>query len=317
MPQPESANIDRTLWMDGAFVPWGEATTHVLSHSHQRGSLIFDFLRVVAAERGPALFRLREHVERLERSAELMGLPLQQDVDTLCAATLATVARNPGVTDVKISAYLPSIEVDVVPLDDRVSVAIAAYDPAADINAHKPAPPGPRPETLRLWVEKDLHNRRKDILVPQAKVAANYASPMLAKWRARRAGYDEVLLTDATGCIAEAPTSNVFLVEAAGALVTPPAEGVLHGVTRRSILEVAVHDGLEVREAPVRPEDLSAAAEVFLCGTSAFVWPVTTLDDKPIGAQAPGPVTRRLRERLDRICAGRDPAFERWLTYVE
>jgi branched-chain amino acid aminotransferase len=317
MPLRETANIDRTLWIDGAFVPWGEATTHVLSHSHQRGSLIFDLLRVVAADRGPALFRLREHVERLQRSAELMGLPLQQDVDTLCEATLATVARNPGVTDVKISAYLPSVEVDVVPLDDHVSVAIAAYDPAADISAHKAAPPRPRPEALRLWVEKDLHNRRKDILVPQAKVAANYASPMLAKWRARKAGYDEVLLTDAAGCVAEGPTSNVFLVDAAGALLTPPAEGVLHGVTRRSILEVAVHDGLQVREARVRPEDLSAAAEVFLCSTSTFVWPVAAVDDEPIGAQVPGPVTRRLRERLDQICAGRDPVFEHWLAYVE
>jgi len=317
MPLRETARINRSLWIDGVFVPWGEATTHVLSHSHQRGSLIFDFLRVVAADRGPALFRLREHVERLQRSAELMGLPLRQDVDTLCAATVATVARNPGATDVKISAYLPAIEVDVVPLDDRVSVAIAAYEPAADIQAHKPAPPRPRPETLRVWIEKDLHNRRKDILTPQAKVAANYASPMLAKWRARKAGYDEVLLTDASGHIAEGPTSNVFVVDAAGALVTPPAEGVLHGVTRRSILEVAIHDGLEVREAPVRPEALGAAAEVFLCGSSAFVYPVASVDDKPVGAEAPGPVTRRLLERLGQICAGRDADFERWLTYVE
>jgi branched-chain amino acid aminotransferase len=317
MPLRETAQIDRTLWIDGAFVPWGEATTHVLSHSHQRGSLIFDFLRVVAADRGPALFRLREHVERLQRSAELMGLPLKQDVNSLCAATVATVARNPGATDVKISAYLPSIEADVVPADDHVAVAIAAYEPAADIFAHKATPPRPRPDTLRLWVEKSLQNRRKEILTPQAKVAANYASPMLAKWRARSAGYDEVLLTDASGGIAEGPTSNVFLVDAAGALVTPPAEGVLHGVTRRSILEVAVHDGLEVREARVRPEDLAAAAEVFLCGTSAFVWPVASVDDKPIGADVPGPVTARLRERLAQICAGRAADFEHWLTYVE
>lgn len=315
--QRDAAKIDRTLWIDGSFVPWGEATTHVLSHSHQRGSLIFDFLRVVNADRGPALFRLREHVERLQRSAELMGLPLEQDADALCAATVATVARNPGATDVKISAYFSSIEVDVVPLDDHVSVAIAAYDPIGDILAHKATAPRPRPDTLRLWVEKDLQNRRKEIITPQAKVAANYASPMLAKWRARAAGYDEVLLTDAQGSVAEGPTTNVFLVDAAGALITPPAEGVLHGVTRRSILEVATHDGLTVREARVRPEDLIAAAELFLCGTSSFVWPVASVDDQPIGTEVPGPVTRRLRERLLEISAGRDPVFEHWLTYVE
>jgi len=314
MADPAAPAVDRQIWLDGTFVPWGEANVHVLSHSHQRGSLIFDYMGVKETPRGPAVFRLREHVERLLTSAELIGLPLTHGGDELCDAILATVRHNPGAKAVKISAYLPSVEVDVVPLDDRVSVAIAAYDPRADVIDRKAqAPPAP-PSALRVWIEKDVRNRRKDIIPPQAKVSANYAAPMMAKWRARRAGYDEILLVDEEGFVAEGPTVNVFLVDRAGALITPVEAAVLLGVTRRSILEIAAHDGMTVREARVRPEDLFAAAEVFLTGTSYSTMPVASVDDKPVGDGAPGPISRRLGARFDEICAGRDPEFAHWLT---
>jgi branched-chain amino acid aminotransferase len=183
-------------------VPWERATVHVLSHSLQRGSLVFDYLSVHTTPRGPAVFRLDEHVERFVRSTELVGLPLEQSEATLRTAVLETVRANPGSSSVKMSAYLPSIEIDVVPVDDHVSVAIAAYDPGADILARKEGPvPRFRP-TLRLWLEKERRNRRPDILAPQAKVAANYTSPMAAKWAARKQGYDEILLVDEHGFLA-------------------------------------------------------------------------------------------------------------------
>ncbi|MGH0030874.1 MAG: aminotransferase class IV [Myxococcota bacterium] len=228
---------------------------------------------------------------------------------------LETVARNPGARAVKMSAYLASIEVDVVPLDDHVTVAIAAYDPQADVNAHK-ARPAHRPKTLRLWIEKTVRNRRKDIVPPQAKVAANYTSPMWAKWNARRRGYDEILLIDEQGHVAEGPTTNVFLVDQAGTLVTPEEEAVLLGVTRRSILEIARSEGIPVKEAAVSPEDLFAASEVFLTGTTAGVWPVESVDDRKIGGDPPGPVARRLAARFRRVIAGEDEEFASWLTYV-
>ena len=176
-------------------MPWQAATVHVLSHSLQRGSLIFDYLSVHETPRGPAVFRLEEHVERFGRSAELMGLPLKRSAAEISAAVLDTVRANPGVTAVKICGYLPSVEIDVVPMDDRVSVAIAAYDPRADIVERNAGEFHFRSE-LRLWIEKDRRNRRHDIVDPQAKVAANYASPMTAKWAARKRGFDEVLLAD-------------------------------------------------------------------------------------------------------------------------
>jgi branched-chain amino acid aminotransferase len=313
-PEPHGA-VDRRIWLDGGLVPWDEATVHVLSHSLQRGSLIFDYTSVHATPRGPAIFRLREHVERFLRSAELVGLPLRYDRKAIEAAIVEAVRANPGATAVKVSAYLASVEVDVVPLDDRVSLAVAAYDPGADIVAHKSRKPRVSP-MLRLWIEKDRRSRRGDILSPHAKVAANYASPMGAKWAAQRAGYDEILLVDEEGFVAEGPTTNLFFVEDDGTLCTPPEEKVLLGVTRRSIIEIAKHDGISVRVSSVRPERLLDAAEVFLTGTTAGVWPVGSIDGRTIGDGAAGPVSQRLRARFARIVSGEDPAFEHWLTTV-
>ena len=305
----------RQIWIDGELVPWEQATVHVLSHSLQRGSLIFDYMSVYETPRGPAVFRMPEHVERLLHSAELVGLPLTLGAPAIQAAILTTVRANPGATAVKVSAYLPSIEVDVVPLDPHVAVAIAAYDPQADVNAGKPSKPH-RPATLKIWIEKSVKNRREDIVPPQAKVSGNYTSPMQAKWNARRAGYDEILLVDEDGYVAEGPTTNVFLVDAQGALVTPPAEKVLHGVTRSSILALAEAEGLRTEERKITPEELANAEEVFLTGTTAGVWPVESVDDEKIKRGAPGPVSARLAQRFRAVTRGEDPAFAHWLTPV-
>jgi branched-subunit amino acid aminotransferase/4-amino-4-deoxychorismate lyase len=144
---------------------------------------------------------------------------------------------------------------------------------------------------------------------------------MWAKWNARRRGYDEILLVDEQGHIAEGPTTNVFLVDAAGTLVTPEEETVLLGVTRSSILEIARREGIPVKETHVVPEDLFAASEVFLTGTTAGVWSVASIDDHEIGepgAPPPGPVAKRLGTRFRRITAGEDddPQFAAWLSYL-
>lgn len=307
--------VERRIWIDGAFVPWERATVHVLSHSLQRGSLIFDYMSVHETAEGTAIFRLREHVERLRRSAELVDLPLGYGRDAIEAAVIETVRANPGASAVKVSAYFASIEVDVVPLDDHVTLAIAAYHPGSDIVAHKARKPKFHP-VLKLWIEKDRKNRRDDIVPPQAKVAANYASPMGAKWAAQRAGYDDILLVDEDGYVAEGPTTNVFMVETGGRLVTPPEMSVLHGVTRSTILALAKDEGFEVSEERVRPERLQQAAEVFVTGTTAGVWPVGSIDGRDIATGGAGPVSERLQARFRRVVGGDDPAFRHWLTHV-
>jgi branched-chain amino acid aminotransferase len=311
-----NAPPDRRIWLDGELVPWAEATVHVLSHGLQRGSLVFDYTSVHPTPRGDAIFRLREHLERFEASCALVGLELAHTPEALAAACCEASRANPGATALKISAYLPSVEVDVVPIDARVTIAIAVYDPIADVIARKGVRYVPKAE-YRVWLEKERRNRRHDIVEPQAKVAANYVSPMLAKARARRAGYDEVLLLDAEGDVAEGPTTNVFVVDADGSLVTPPERNVLLGVTRRSLIEIAKHDGRPVREERVSPAALFEAAEVFLSGTTAGVMPVVAIDGAAIGDGRPGPVSVALRERYHAITRGEDRAFLHWLTFVD
>ena len=288
---------------------------HVLSHSLQRGSLVFDFLSVYQTPEGDAVFRLADHVERFLNSCQLVGMPLGHDGASVTAAVLAGVRANPGATVAKVCAYLPSVEVDLVPLDEHVALAVAAFDPDTDVVEPKGLKSAFRPQ-VRLFVEKESRNRRADIISPHAKVAANYVSPMVAKWKARKAGYDEIVLLDEDGGLAEGPTTNFFLVDREGQLCTPPHERVLPGVTRRSILELAKAEGIAVREHRLLVDDLDSAAEVFLTGTTSGVWPVESVDGKRVGDGKPGPVTRALHDRFRRVTRGEDSAFAHWLTPV-
>ena len=314
---------DRLIWLDGALRPWSEATVHVLSHSLQRGSLVFDYMSIHetgpgdSPPRGVLIFRLREHVDRFLHSCALMGLPIEPDVEALEGAICETVRANPGARAIKISAFFASVESDVVPIDTHVTVAIAAYDPKTDITDRLSRPSPPRPQFLKLWIEKERANRREDILSPQAKVSANYASPMTAKARARAEGYDEIILVDEDGNLAEGPTTNLFIVDDKGELLTPASEKVLHGVTRSTIIELAKAEGIPFREAPIKAADLLVASEAFMTGTTAGVWSIESVDGTEIGSVCPGPVSTQLRDRFLRVSQGEDPEFEHWLTRVE
>ena len=160
-------------------------------------------------------------------------------------------------------------------------------------------------------------NRRDDILSPQAKVSANYASPMTAKARARAQGYDEIILVDEDGNLAEGPTTNLFIVDDKGELLTPASEKVLHGVTRSSIIELAKAEGIPFREAPIKAANLLAASEAFMTGTTAGVWCIESVDGTEIGSVCPGPISMQLRDRFLRVSEGEDPEFEHWLTRIE
>lgn len=304
---------ERVIWIDGELVPWERATVHLLSHSLQRGSLVFDYMSVHDTPRGVCVFRLPEHVDRFLQSCALIGLPIAMGREAVIEAIRETVRANPGATSAKVNAYFASLEVDVVPANPHVTVAVAAYR-TQDLLARLPVKPPPPPAQLRIWIEKERRNRRPDIVPPHAKVSSNYVSSMIAKWRAREAGYDEILFLDAEGMLAEGPTINVFLVDGEGVLRTPPEERVLLGVTRATILELARHLGVEVREAPIHPDALFEASEVFVTGTSAGVWPVASIDGRPVGAGKPGPVSERLGELFVRVTAGEAPEFAHWLT---
>ena len=306
---------DRVIWRDGEFVAWRDATVHVLAQSVQRGSLAFDYLSVRQAKRGTALFRLRDHVERLLRTCRIVGLPLGYDADTLVDACAATVRRNAGASSVKISVLIPSVEVELIPQDERVAVFIAAYDNQADIIASNRGE-FRRRDQLSLKVERQKSARRDDMVPPHAKVAANYTAAMTAKWQARRERFDDVILLDEQGLVTEAPTTNLFIVDASGDLATPPAHKVLLGITRDSILTLAPAIGQSCVQRDISVDELMNAKEVFLSGTSVGVWPVIAIDGQAIGNGQVGTVTTQLRQKYNQVVRGEDPQFEHWLHYV-
>jgi len=307
--------LQRKIWMNGDYVDWEDAQVHILSHSHQRGSLIFGFIPIFDNDGIISLFRLSDHVDRLFTSCETAGIPLDYSPKDIQLAIKETVRKNPGSKFVKISVYIASIEIDVVPQDPFSTVAIAAYDPKEDI-ASKNTQPFHSSKELSVWLEKEKHQRRHDIIPPQVKIAGNYTSSMMAKWQARKNGYDEIILTDEEGYITEAPTSNVFIVNKDGCLLTAPEDDVLYGITRKSILEIASNEGIGVRVERIPIHELENAKEVFLTSSSHLLAPVIKVDGAMVGNGKIGNLTVKLKDRFLRITNSKDTIFTNWLDVI-
>jgi branched-chain amino acid aminotransferase len=306
----------RPVWLDGKLVAPADAQVSVLSHAMQRGSLVFDVGAVREGANGEALlFRPREHIARFLRSAALVGLDVRPNADVLLAATRETV-RASGVTSalVRWSAFVPTPEPDVVPRAHVLtSVMIAVVAPHDYETPGETA--GLKPASSHVVIPRDLRKAGPEVFPPQAKVAAGYLGPMLAKRRALAEGFDEVVLLDGEGRVAEAPTANVFVVSN-GALVTPPLERVLAGITRDAVLAIARAEGVAAREAQLTPEELVTADEAFLTATSMPVQPIASVDRRPLRQEAPGPLTARIKRALAACERGEDPRFSAWTVSV-
>jgi branched-chain amino acid aminotransferase len=280
----------------------------------QRGALVFDVGRMREADGGARLlFRPRDHIERFLRSAAFVGITVPWDAEDLLSATLEVVRGAPPSSGlsalVRWSAFVPTLEGDVVPRPSaRASVAIAVITPEDSAAPGEPAPI--KPASVRVWVPRDLRKAGPEVFPPQAKVSASYLGPMLAKRRAMSEGFDEVVLLDREGRVAEAPTANVFVVRG-GVLATPPLERVLAGITRDSVLAVARAEGIPVTETHLSPDQLEEADEAFLTATSLPVQPVAAFGAHTLGT-APGPLTTRIREHLLACEHGRDRRFRNW-----
>ena len=307
---------DRKIWRDGQFIDWEDATVHVLAQSLQRGSLAFDYISVHEARRGTAIFRLRDHIERLATTCRIVGLPLAYPVDELVEACAETVRSNPGAKSVKISALMPSVEAELIPENPHVAVFIAAYDSERDFPSPNAELRRRRREAVSLKIEREKSSRREDVIPPHAKVAANYTAAMTAKWRARNEGFDDIVLLDEHGNLTEGPTANLFMVDGQGELATPPASKVLLGITRDSIIALAPAVGWSCVQRDIAVEELASATEVFLSGTSAGVWPVVRIDGRQVGGGTTGPTTSQLQDKYRSVVLGKDPAFEHWLHYI-
>ena len=298
------------IWMDGRFVRWRDAKVHVLTHTLHYGLGVFEGIRCYNTPDGPAVFRLRDHIKRLFRSAKLVGMKIPYSVEEICEAVRETVRRN-GINECYIRpiAYYGYGVMGLNPTGSPVNVAIAVWPWGTYLGE----------EGLRKGVKVKISRWRRihpSILPPQAKVVANYANSILAKLDALGAGCDEAILLNLDGYISEGPGENVFIVKE-GELFTPPLEaGALAGITRDSVMRIAKDGGIPVHERNIRPEDLYSADEAFFTGTAAEVTPIAEVDGRKIGSGSRGPITEKIQTIYFMAVRGRVRKYRRWLDFV-
>ncbi len=297
----------RQAWVNGRFVPWNEARAHLLSHSFARGSAIFEVIGFHATPSGPAVFRLRDHVGRLLKSAAFLEMQLPADGPAICRAVTETV-RQSGLSQglLKIMAYYPQVALDIQPPAAPLDLAVFALEASQD--AHDPGASFEKGTTAGIarWRKLD-----PETIPLEAKAAANYLNGMVARLDARKRGFQDALLLDTQGFVAEGPTESVFAVKE-GVLMTPCLGTVLDSITRRSILEAAGPLGLKTFEGRLRPERLFEADEVFFANTPFKVMPVRQLEHREF-SPVPGPVQTRLARFFERVTRGDEPEFSHWL----
>jgi branched-chain amino acid aminotransferase len=302
--------IEKTalIWMDGELVPWDEAKVHILTHSLHYGSGVFEGIRAYPTSRGPAVFRLTDHIRRLHDSAHLLMMEMPYSVEELVEASKETVRVN-GLDScyVRPIAFLGYGEMGLNPLPCTVNVSIAVWPWGTYLGD----------EGLRSGVRMKISTWRRmdpNINPPAAKGTGIYINSSLAKIEALKGGYDEAILLNTAGTVSEATGENLFIVKD-GVLVTPPlSAGALDGITRKSIITIARDLGYEVRENNLLRTDLYLADEVFLCGTAAEVVPVREIDDREIGD--PGEITRKLQETYFAVVKGEVEKYADWLEHV-
>ena len=302
-------NTAELIWMNGEFVPWEDAQVHVLTHGLHYGTGVFEGIRAYDTERGTAIFRHQDHLDRLKRSAELYYMELPHTLDELREATHELIGRNGlhacYIRPLVFRGYGP---MGLDPLSNPVEVAIAVWEWGAYLGEE-----GQR-EGIRAHVSS-WKRISPDSLIPMAKASGQYLNSVLAKIEATKAGYEEAILLDQKGVVCEGTGENVFVVRD-GKLATPPhSASILDGINRKSVIRIARDLGYEVVERDIARAELALADELFLTGTAAELTPVREIDDHPVGP--PGPVTQEIQRVFDDALHGRDERYAEWLDVVQ
>lgn len=293
------------MWIDGKMLPSSEATVHVLSHGMQRGSTVFDVLKVVPAVDGASAFGLREHVARFSRSMDLMGMKSPFGIGELEQGVSDAVAANPGSTVVKLAAAWVEVPLRSLPVSVVPTVFIAALGGTGEV-----VDPGGAKSVVSVR-SATAPKMPANILPPSLKVAASYTVGVRERLGAVAAGFDDVVFRTVDGDLAEGTTQSLFVIRA-NEIVVPPLDSVLDGITRRAVLDVARHQRHVVHTRHVPWDEVVAADELFLSSTNTPVLPVERLDDQRY--LAPGPVSMALDEAMAELLAGRHELSARWLT---
>jgi len=303
------ADRDGVIWQDGTLVPWREATTHVLTHSLHYGMGVFEGVRAYHARQGTAIFRLRDHTNRLFRSAHIMNMAMPYDKDTIDAAHIAVVRENKlDSAYIRPLAFYGAEGMGLRADNLKVHVIVAAWQWGAYLGADN------MKKGIRIKTSS-FTRHHVNISMCKAKATGHYVNSMLALNEVLRCGYDEAMLLDNEGYVAEGSGENIFLVSE-GVIYTPDLTSALDGITRKTVMQLARDEGLEIREKRITRDEVYVADEAFFTGTAAEVTPVREVDNRTIGNGGRGPITERLQSLyFDQVHGRREP-YPEWLTPV-
>ena len=300
----------KKIWMDGEFVDWDDAKIHILNPTLHYGWGVFEGIRAYETDRGPAVFRLTEHIDRLFRSAHLYmmkpAFTAQQLVDV--TTELVRINEVPSCY-IRPLLYLGYGEMGLNPLPSRTAASIACWPWGAYLGE----------EALKRGIRAKISSYVRfgvNAMMTKGKIVGHYVNSVLAKREAKSVGYDEAIMLDTQGLVAEGTGENVFIVKRGILKTTPLSASILQGITRDSIIRLARDLGLTVLEQQFTRDEMYIADEVFMTGTAAELTPVREIDDRQIGSGSPGPVTRRLQDAFFSLVRGPENRYPEWLTYL-
>ena len=303
------ADRDGFIWYDGKLVPWRDATTHVLTHSLHYGLACFEGVRAYKTVNGTAIFRLQEHTERWFNSAHIFNMRMPYDRETLTAAQREVVRANRLESCyIRPIAFYGSEKMGVSPKGAKVHVSIAAWPWGAYLG-EEGLEKGIRVKT------SSFARHHVNVTMCRAKFSGTYANSILANQEAVEHGYDEALLLDVDGYVAEGPGENLFIVKN-GKLYEPELTSALIGITREAVIQLAGDIGVEVQARRITRDDVYIADEAFFTGTAAEVTPIRELDGRVIGSGRRGPITEKLQTMFFDVVNGRSEKYKHWLTPV-
>jgi branched-chain amino acid aminotransferase len=299
------------IWMNGELVAWEDAKVHVLTHALHYGTGVFEGIRCYETDRGPAIFRHAEHIDRLFKSAELYFMEIPYSKEQIREATHETIVRN-GLR----ACYIRPLVIrgagpmGLFPLDCPVEVSIAVWEWGSYLGE----------EGKRNGVRAKVSSWRRissQSLIPAAKACGQYLNSVLAKIEVHKAGYEEGILLDERGMVCEGTGENLFVVKN-GTISTPGfSSAILGGINRLSAVQIARDLGYELVEREIARGELYLADEIFMTGTAAELTPVRELDDHAIGDGRPGPITREIQAIFEDTLHGRSERYADWLDVVE
>jgi branched-chain amino acid aminotransferase len=298
------------VWHNGKLIPWDDANVHILTHTLHYGLGVFEGIRCYRGDGGAGnVFRLKEHVDRLFGSARIVEIAMTYEREEIETAILETLRAN-RMTEgyVRPLVYLGAGAMGLLPKDNPTQVAIVVWPWGAYLGD----------EGLERGIRAKVSSYTRhhpNVSLTKSKTCGDYVNSILAKREVTRLGYDEAVMLDTQGLVAECSGENIFIVRR-GVLKTPPLVSVLEGITRDSVIRIARDKGIEVVEQSITRDEIYTAEEMFLTGTAAEITPVRELDDRPIGTGTRGPITKTIQSTFFDAVKGRDRKYESWLTRV-